>query len=177
MSAFERKEPGEALTDAILEMRRQRHEFLSRLPILRTVDDAILRERFLALTRTLTRVLNRFPLRELLGWGYGRLGPRVFLLFNRVRETDAFAQNVADYLRLATLWGLFPVEIVSSSASHVELTYSQCPLGIESERKLCKAHMAMEPKLSELPSFSTRITVLECFPEGGNRCRLRFVRK
>ncbi len=165
------------IEEALEESRKKRLSISSRLPLVKGIQDDALRYRFLRTTRALTRLLDHSPIREGFGFIYGGIGPRLFILLNGIKETDTFIDNVKDYLRITSLWGLFPVEVLSSSDSHIEVKYSQCPLGIQHESKLCSAYMALEPRLSKENIFRTRISVLECIPDGQGQCRILFERK
>ena len=165
------------IEEALEESRKKRLAISSRLPLVKGIQDEALRNGFLRATRALTRLLDHSPLREGFGFIYGGIGPHLFVLLNGIKETDRFIDNVGDYLRITSLWGLFPIEILSSSDSRIEVKYSQCPLGIQHERKLCSAYMALEPRLSKKNIFRTRISVLECIPDGQGQCRILFERK
>ena len=156
-----------------------RLKVMSYLPLVRRLEEDKLRRRFLLLTRMGTLLMNRFPVRNIFGMTYGRIGPKTFMTLARVKPQDSFLDNVTDYLGLATVWGLFPVEVISAGEHRIEVRYSQCPLGIKKpkERKLCEAYMAMEPKLSQRNDFHTIINVQECIPDGGGCCIMSFARK
>lgn len=162
---------------AIAERRERRLSILSKIPLVKRADEERLREIFLSATKFGTRLLNNFPIRESFGKICGAAGPGAFRLLARIRPGDSFADNVAAYLGITTLWGLFDIEILSADDSRVEVRYSACPLGIEDEKKMCDAYMAMEPRISERDYFNTRISILECMPDGGGCCRLLFEKK
>ena len=165
------------LLQALDERRSKRTSLMDRMPVVREIKETTLQQAFLGLTRLGTRALNRFPIRGLFGATYGLVGPYFFRALTNIRATDSFIDNVADYLAVSTLWGLFDVDIVSASDSCIEVQYGQCPLSIQDERKLCRAYMAMEPQLSKKTFFQTRITVLECIPDGQGRCRILFEKR
>jgi len=159
------------------EKRKKRISVLSHMPVIKRMDDDTLRSYFSQLTRFGTRILDRYPLRELFGLTYGLVGPLVFPAIASIKPGDTFIVNAGGYLSVATVWGLFPVEILSASDSHIEVKYNQCPLGIENEKKLCNAYMALEPRISEKAWFGTRISILECIPDGQGCCRILFEKK
>lgn len=165
------------ILNTLEETRNRRLSILSNIPLLRNIEDVKLRKGFLMVTRMVTRILRYLPIKGFFGTIYGIMGPLIFVLMNKVKHTDSFIKNVIDYLRITTLWGLFPVEILSISDSSIEVKYDCCPLGIKNEKKLCQMYMSMEPKLSEKDSFGTRISVLECIPDGQGRCRILFEKK
>ena len=166
MTSIKKQNIQKAIQQALDARREKRHSVTAHIPLIKGMDDETLRRLFSRLTRLGTRFLDHYPLREVFGMTYGFLGPKIFPVIAGIGPKDSFLSNTTGYLAFSTVWGLFPVEILSASDSRIEVKYDQCPLGIEREEKLCTAYMALEPRISEKDWFATRISILECIPDG-----------